>query len=409
MLSSLTLGLLLATACAATPGKFNLRPFKIDLSSEVARMKTLVNNTRLPSHDLYPEVGIANGIELGTLEELKNEWTTSFDWETQQAELNEFSHFTAEIEGLTVHFINQKSTDPDAIPLILVHGWPGSFQEFAPVIKPLTSLHSTDGKTVSYNVVVPSLPGFVFSSPSANASWTYKDTARVFNTLMTEVLGYETYTVHGTDWGAVVAYDLYANYNTTVRGGHFVFVPFVPLTPEQLAAENITLTPEEAIPESLYVMWSTTGDGYFHEQATRPKNLGFALYDSPVGQLSWIGSIWKNMSDPRAGTPPSLLSNTPILTSVSLYFLTSSFYSSIWIYEQNQNPLSTVYSKPPTDAPLFFSMFAYNQDYWPEEKVREVGNLISYEFHEFGGHFPAWDNPPALIEDIRAMGLFLRG
>ncbi|KAJ7310966.1 Alpha/Beta hydrolase protein, partial [Mycena albidolilacea] len=384
---------------------FNLKPFKIDLTGEIPRLRSLVNNARLPDKALDPDAGQEKGIELDFLRELQSDWLTNFDWKVQQAELNNFSHFTALIEGQTVHFLHQKSEDPNAIPLILLHGWPGSFHEFLPVINPLTkSSTSASGKTVSYNVVVPSLPGFVFSSaPPAN--WTVDDTARIFNTLMTDVLGYSTYAVHGTDWGSVVAYSLYISFNTTVRAAHFVFLPFPPPSAEDIAAKNITLSDIQKVTEHRVIEFNAIGNGYFIEQSTKPNDIGLALYDNPVGQLAWIAGKIKLWSDPRAGTSPSVLDNTAILTSVSLYYLTDSFLSSVWIYAQNANAFKTVYTKAPTDAPLLFSLYEYNV-LWPEEYVAEVGNLVSYNVHDFGGHFPGLDNPPALIDDLRDIGLY---
>ncbi|KAJ7761013.1 Alpha/Beta hydrolase protein [Mycena metata] len=383
---------------------FSVKPFKINLSGEVPRLNSLVNNSRLPAGALYPGVGQEKGIEFDFLHELKTEWLTTFDWETQQAELNQ--QFTVVIEGLTVHFVHEKSKNPDAIPLIALHGWPGSFDEFSPVIKPLTQVSSVNGTTVSYNVVVPSLPGFTFSSaPPAN--WTINDTARIFNTLMTEVLGYPTYVVHGTDWGSCVAYSLYSSFNTTVRAAHFVFLPFLPPSAQEIAANNITLSDIQKIAVQQTTEWSTTGNGYFLEQTTKPNDIGLALYDNPVGQLAWIGGKYKFWSDPRAGTPPSVLKNTAILTTVSLYYLTDSFLSSVWIYAQNPNGFSSVYTKASTDAPMLFSQFEYNLLY-PEEYVAKTGNLVSYKEHNFGGHFSGLDNPPALIEDIREMGLYYK-
>ncbi|KAJ7883255.1 Alpha/Beta hydrolase protein [Mycena leptocephala] len=382
-----------------------LAPFKIDLSGEIPRLKSLVKNTRLPSAALYPDAGQEKGVELDFLRELQTEWLTDYDWEAQQAKLNQFAQFTSVIEGQTVHFVHEKSEDPAAIPIILLHGWPGSFDEFSPVIKPLTqSSTSASGKRVSYNVVVPSLPGFVFSSaPPVN--WTVDDTARIFNTLMTEVLGYPTYVVHGTDWGSAVAYSLYGSFNTTVRAVHLVFLPVLPPSPEEIAANNITLSDIQKVAEQSTIEWGTTGNGYLLEQSTKPNDIGLALYDNPVGQLAWIGGKFKFWSDPRAGTPPSVLDHTAILTTVSLYYLTESFLSSVWIYAQNPNGFTTVYTKAPTDAPLLFSQFEYNI-LWPEEYVAKVGNLVSYKVHDFGGHFSGLDNPPALIEDIREMGKY---
>ncbi|KAJ7782360.1 Alpha/Beta hydrolase protein [Mycena maculata] len=388
--------------------RFDLKPFTINLSSEIPRLTALVKKARLPAEALYPGVGPDKGIELDFLRELRSEWVEKFDWEKQQAELNQFDQYTAVIEGQTVHFVHQKSEETDAIPVILLHGWPGSFQEFAPVIKPLTqSWASPTGKKVSYNVVVPSLPGFVFSAALPNASWTVDDTARIFNTLMTEVLGYPAYALHGTDWGGVIGYSMYSSFNTTVRAAHFHFLPFLPPTPEQIAEDKITLSADQKAAEQRTVAWRTTGIGYFTLQTTKPNDIGLALYDSPVGQLAWIGAKMKLWSDPRAGTAPSVLNNTAILTNVSLYYLTDSFLSSVWIYGQNPAGFGTVYSKAPTDAPMLFSQFKYTT-LWPEEYVSKAGNLVSYKVHDFGGHFAGLDNPPALIEDIREMGLYFK-
>ncbi|KAJ7761030.1 Alpha/Beta hydrolase protein [Mycena metata] len=388
---------------------FSVKPFKINLSGEVPRLNSLVNNSRLPAGALYPGVGQEKGIEFDFLHELKTEWLTTFDWETQQTQLNQqvrLQQFTATIEGLTVHFVHEKSKNPDAIPLIALHGWPGSFDEFSPVIKPLTQESSVNGTTVSYHVVVPSLPGFTFSSaPPAN--WTINDTARIFNTLMTEVLGYPTYVVHGTDWGSAVAYSLYSSFNTTVRAAHFVFLPFLPPSAEEIAVNNITLSDIQKIALQQTTDWSTTGNGYFLEQTTKPNDIGLALYDNPVGQLAWIGGKYKLWSDPRAGTPPSVLNSTAILTTLSLYYLTESFLSSVWIYAQNPNGFSSVYTKASTDRPMLFTQFEYNI-LWPEEYVAKTGNLVSYKEHNFGGHFSGLDNPPALIEDIQEMGLYYK-
>ncbi|KAJ7785597.1 Alpha/Beta hydrolase protein [Mycena olivaceomarginata] len=356
---------------------------------------SLVANSRLPAKALYPDGGSGErGIELDVLQELRTDWLTKFDWEAQQAELNTFKQFTAIIEGLNVHFVHEKSADPDAIPVILLHGWPSSFQEFLP------SWRSPTGKNISFNVVVPSLPGFIFSDP-APPNWTLDDTARIMNTLMVDVLGYSTYALHGTDWGSGVGYAQYGTYNTTVRAAHFVFIPFFP-----------PLSDDEKVTLQRTIDWNATGNTIFSSRPPRwviyfpPNDVGLALYDSPAGQLAWIGSKFKVWSDPRAGTPPSALDNTAILTSVSLYYLTDSFLSSVWIYGQNPSAFRVTYAKAPTDAPLLFSQYEYNFGLWPKEFVAKVGNLVSYKFHNFGGHFAGLDNPPAFIQDIRDIGLY---
>ncbi|KAJ7700409.1 Alpha/Beta hydrolase protein [Mycena rosella] len=401
-------GLSASTYASATHNNsFDLKPFKIDLAGEVPRLLDLVRNTRLPAQALYPDVP-DKGIALDFLRELRTDWLDSFNWEAQQAELNQFTQFTAVMEGQTVHFVHEKSADPDAIPVILLHGWPGSFHEFSPVIKPLTqSWQAATGKNVSYNVVVPSLPGFVFSS-APPSKWTLDDTARIYNTLMTEVLGYPTYAIHGTDLGCVVAYSLYSSFNATVRAGHFVFIPFYPPSAQEIAANNISLSDVQKVAEQRFIEWSTTGNGYSVEQTNKPNDIGLALYDNPVGQLAWIAGNIKLWSDPRAGTPPSVLDKTAILTSISLYSLTHTFLSSAWIYAQNPTSFRSVYTKAATDAPMLFSQYKYSVGMHPKEYVAKVGNLVSYKEHDFGGHFAGLDNPPSLIEDIREMGLYFK-
>ncbi|KAJ7141275.1 Alpha/Beta hydrolase protein [Mycena epipterygia] len=308
-----------------------LMPLSIDLTSETPRLKALVSNTRIPIKALYPSASQDKGIELDFLDDLRTGWLHNFDWEAQQAALNEFNHYTAVIEGQTVHFIHQKSTDPNAIPVILC----------------------TDGQ----------------------------DTAPIFNILMTEVLGYSTYAVHGTDWGSTVAYSLYGNFNTTVRAAHFVLLPSFPSSAQEIADNNITLSAAQNVTEQRFIDWSTTGSGYFVEATTKCWQLAWigaklklCLY---LISFPWVDSCIQQIPTP-VREPRHLYSTTqPILASVSLYYLTNSFLSSIWIYAQNPTTFGPAYTRAATDAPLLFSQFEYNTGYWPEEYVAKVGNLVS--------------------------------
>ncbi|KAJ5890505.1 uncharacterized protein N7473_006733 [Penicillium subrubescens] len=357
---------------------YQLQPFNIDLSSRVPQMIDQIKGTELPAHPVYINTGTSAGISLSLLESFRAEWLNSFDWKREQQDLNKFNHYTAVVEGLKIHFIHERSKAQDAIPLLLVHGWPGSFLEFAPVIKELTKETTTaTGKKVSFDVVVASLPGFAFSSvPPVN--WTAADTARVFNTLITKVLHYDTYATFGTDWGAGIAYSMYAQFNSTVRAVSLDFLPFYPYTSDQLAAENITLSPLEEYEQAAAIEWNNSGEGYFIEQTTKANTIGLALYDNPVGQLAWIGEKFVNWSDPNAGKSPSVLTHNEILRSVSLYYLSESFASSVIIYQQNPNGFATVYTKANNDAPLLFSAFKYNVGFWPPAVVAKTGNLVLY-------------------------------
>ncbi|KAJ7238991.1 Alpha/Beta hydrolase protein [Mycena haematopus] len=404
--SALFLAFVTAALGISLPKRTQIKPFQIDLAKGLPHLQALVKNTNLPSEPLYPGAGLDFGITLDLLRDLQTQWVEDFDWAQQEAELNQLAQYTTVIGNQTVHFVHEKSQQKDAIPLLLLHGWPGSIQEFLPVIKPLTQAWtSPSGKTISFNVIVPSLPGFLFSSPPPQ-NWTDVETAQLFNTLMTDVLDYPKYALHSTDWGADIGYHLYESFNASVRAANFVFLPFQPPSPQDIADNNITLSDIQKVTLQRTVDWLTIDQGYFQEQSFKPNDIGLALYDNPVGQLAWIGSDFKRWSDPRAGTGPSVLTNTAILTGVSLYYLTGSFQSSVWQYARNTGAFRANYTKAPTDAPMFFSLFEYNILFWPQEYVAKVGNLVSYKEHDFGGHFAGLDNPPALIEDLREMGLY---
>ncbi|KAJ5703964.1 alpha/beta-hydrolase [Penicillium malachiteum] len=238
---------------------FNLQSFRIDLSAKVPRMIQQIRETQLPNDPIYIDTGTASGMALSDLKSFQKEWLTQFDWNEEEKTMN--NQYTAEIENLTIHFIHQKSGVADAIPLLLLHGWPGSFLEFIPLIDNLTETAQTkSGKSVSFDVIVPSLPGFDFSS-TPSIEWTVQDTSPVFNTLMTEVLQYERYALFGTDWGSGIGYDIHR--------GPLAFIPFYPLSLSELAAENITLTTLEDFDEEVTTTWSNSGTGYFSEQTTK--------------------------------------------------------------------------------------------------------------------------------------------
>ncbi|KAI8622896.1 alpha/beta-hydrolase [Xylariaceae sp. FL1651] len=391
--------------------RFQVESFKIQLSDRVPHMLDLIQRTQLPASEVPAahdnlNISLSTGLSLQTLEDLKEEWVAGFDWDKEQVSLNQLNHFIVNIEGLDIHFVHVVSGNPNAIPIILLHGWPGSFLEMLPLVDLLapTNQSSLKSQDTVFDVVIPSLPGYGFSTPPA-AVWDISDTARVFNTLMTQVLGYKRYAVHGTDWGSGVGYSMYDQFNSTVRATHLNFLPFIP-DPGQIAALNISLSPGELFAQKRSSDWTAAGMGYFAEQATKPNTIGLSLYDSPIGQLSWIAEKFIAWSDPRQGTGPSVLTHHEILRHVSFYYLTRSFVSSVYTYAQNPNAFKPTANKARTDAPLLFTNFQYNVGFWPKEFVEEVGNLVSYKFRDFGGHFAGLDNPPALADDLRDIGKY---
>ncbi|KAF7322080.1 Alpha beta-hydrolase [Mycena kentingensis (nom. inval.)] len=392
------------------PGTFNLQPFKVDLSARFARLRRVVANTRLPDVELYPGNGQDKGVPLASLREWKDEWVGRYDWDEEQGKLNALDHFTATIEDLKIHFIHQKAKAKNAVPIILLHGWPGSFHEFLPVIEPLTKPASV---AVAFDVVIPSLPGFVFSAAPKTQNWTVVDTARVFHTLMTEVLGYDKYTLHGTDWGSTIGYTMYTTYGTSILGANFPFLPFFPPSRAELAANSITLLPAQETALQRSEDWGASGMDYLNMLTHKPNDLGYALYDNPLGQLALIGGkllLW-SQPPPSPFLPAGKSSNTSLLTAISLYALTDSVISAGWIYAANPTSLRSVYAYEGLGSvedapPMVFSHFQFNLAVWPEEYVSKVGRLVAYRVHETGGHFPGLDNPTGVVEDIRELATF---
>ncbi|KAL9064782.1 MAG: hypothetical protein Q9157_007712 [Trypethelium eluteriae] len=218
-----------------------IKPFKVDIAqSEVDRLYEKLRDTRVPTQDIVPGAGSDYGFPTEWATELYNYWLKSYSWQKAEDDLNQWPHFTTEIEDINVHFIHQRSAAPNAIPLLLVHGWPGSFHEFSEVINPLS-----DEKTGqrSFHCVVPSLPGFCWSSGPPQRGWKMKDTARLFHKLL-ERLGYDQYCVQAGDWGQFVARELGAQYSDHCQVIHLNYCPgAVPegIEPTQLAMKEENL------------------------------------------------------------------------------------------------------------------------------------------------------------------------
>ncbi|KAF8598946.1 alpha/beta-hydrolase [Ceratobasidium sp. AG-I] len=384
---------------------YEIHPFRIDLSSRVPHLKDLVHRTQLPATSVLGSAGA--GIDLKWLKNRQTDWLEKFDWEKEQASLNRFNHSTVIIGSQTVHFIHQRSSHSNAIPLILTHGWPGSFYEFSQVITPLSSpINNTEQ---AFHVVVPSLPGFGFSSPTP-AGWNVNDTATLFDTLLNDVLGYKSYAAVGGDWGCAVTWALHNNH-----ADHAKAILYTGLIP-QLAPSLDTLLADPRFANDIAslseldkqrlqnnTIFPTSGNGYFIEQATRPATIGLALYDNPIGQLAWMGEKYLTGSDPQYGVPPSTITNNTIITSISIYYLTRTFETAANIYYENADVFQTQMRHAANQVPMGFSTYRYEFQYHPEFYLAKVGNLVFYSDHARGGHFSALDNPPAYIKDVQTM------
>ena len=265
-----------------------IRPFRIDIPQEdLDDLKERLGRTRWP--DEISGVGWSRGVPLVYLKELAEYWRTTYDWREHEATLNKLAQFTTTIDGQNIHFLHMRSTEPDALPLIVTHGWPGSVVEFLDIIGPLTDPRAHGGDPAdAFHLVIPSIPGFGFSGPTREAGWTEQRIAAAFAELMRQ-LGYDRYGAQGGDIGAGVSPNLGRVAPDHVVGVHvnaatIGFMPFPPLDDAELAQ----LTDSEKARVQRIGDFMAEDLGYAQIQSTRPQTLAYGLTDSPVGQLAWI-------------------------------------------------------------------------------------------------------------------------
>jgi len=275
--------------------------------------------TRWP--DERPGVGWSRGVPLGYLKGLAEYWRTGYDWRKQEAQLNTFPQFTTEIDGQHIHFLHVRSPEPDALPLIITHGYPGSIVEFMNIIGPLTTPRAYGGDGAdAFHVVAPSLPGFGFSTPVHEPGWVLSRIARAWDELMKR-LGYERYGAQGGDIGSGVSgvlssldHVVGAHINTDPLALALIGVPLPEDLPDLSEAEQASLERmRQYVPE---------GRGYLQIQGTRPQTLAYGLTDSPVAQLAWIVEKFQEWTDPAAALPEDAVNRDQLLTNVSVYWFT---------------------------------------------------------------------------------------
>ncbi|MGC5013123.1 epoxide hydrolase family protein [Streptosporangium sp. DT93] len=303
----------------------DVRPFRVDIpQSRLDDLRTRLAGTRWP--DELPGVGWSRGVPVAYLKDLAEYWRTGYDWRAHEAALNEHPQYVTVIDEQNVHFLHVRSPEPDAVPLVLLHGWPGGVVDFLDVIGPLSDprAHGGDPAT-AFHLVVPSLPGFGFSTPLAGPGMSATRMAGILLRLM-ERLGYERYGVHGYDTGAWVAPQMGAQAPDRVIGMHVNALLTFPIGAE---GEMDGLTEVE---QRRRRAMENFNDGYLQCNSKRPQTVAYGLHDSPVGQLAWIVEKFKELTDPEEGLPEESVDRDRILTDVSLYWLTGTAGSSAQIY-----------------------------------------------------------------------------
>jgi pimeloyl-ACP methyl ester carboxylesterase len=378
----------------------SVEPFRLDVpDSELADLRTRLDLTRWP--DELPGVGWAYGVPKLYLQELADYWRHDYDWRRAEDRLNEWPQYTTTIDGANVHFAHLRSPEPDATPLVLTHGWPGSIVEFLEVAGPLSDPRAYGGDPAdAFHLVIPSIPGFGLSGPTRETGWELLRIARAWSELMYR-LGYERFGLQGGDYGAAISRELGRIHPERVIGVHLNLIPGAGATAEPTAEELEPLDPAERertwASWRRYQKWSKDRQGYADLQSTRPQTLAYALTDSPVGQLAWIAEKFEEWTDPA-----STVDRDVLLTNVMLYWLTRTAGSAARIYyERAQAPY---WGQPPepSTAPTALLDLAHENFIPLRHRVAHTDNIVRWTSHPHGGHFAALEQPEVLIEDIRA-------
>ena len=344
------------------------------------------------------------GTSLGYLKGLTDYWRDGFDWRKQEAELNRSAQFWAEIGGFRVHFVHERGKGPHPMPILLLHGWPDSFYRFHKIIPMLTDPARFGGDPAdSFDVVVPSLPGFGFSDRPRERGWGQERDAALFHTLMTKVLGYERYGAHGGDGGSPISQALARSHPESVVGIHITDIGY------DKAAQLDPSTLSEAEKRYMEALkgWSFEEGGYVMIQGSRPQSLGYGLNDSPAGLAAWIVEKFRAWSD-CGGDVERSYSKDELLTNITIYWATQTINPSIRTYYEGMHSWSE--TPPRVEAPVGMALFA--KDPPPdvplprETAERFFGDIRSWTEIPRGGHFAAMEEPALLAEDIRA---FYRG
>jgi pimeloyl-ACP methyl ester carboxylesterase len=320
------------------------------------------------------------GVPLAYVRNLVERWRTSFDWRAREAELNRYPQFTTVIDGQRIHFVHVRSSRPDAVPLVLTHGWPNSFVEYLGLVGPLTEPEVAGAP--AFHVVIPSLPGFTFSGPTREHGWSAWRTAGAWAELMRR-LGYDRYGAHGNDAGAIVSPILGESDREHVIGVH---VTQVFSFPRGDAGEFDGLTGEDFAKLRFGQAFSEHAV-HDRSQQAQPQTLAHALADSPAGQLAWSGQLFGTALHPD-----------DVLTNVSLYWFTNTAASAARFYYENHRAAGAA---GPTSVPMGVAAFADDFQAVRRFADRDHRNIVSWNTYDRGGHWSAHDAPDLLVDDIR--------
>lgn len=383
-----------------------IHPFRLHVpQAELDDLTNRLAHTRWPSEP--PAVDWTYGIPGDLLRELVEYWAHGYDWRGAEAALNAWPQYTTEIDGTTVHFAHIRSPHAGATPLIMTHGWPGSLVEFISVAKALTDPVSVGGDpSDAFHLVLPSIPGFTLSGPTASIGWDHVRVAHAWAELMHR-LGYEKYGAQGGDWGGAISRELGRVDAAHVIGVHLNLLPGSGATrePEQSELDALPEPERERLLASWAraQAWDAERSGYAELQSTRPQTLAYALTDSPAGQLAWIAEKFYEWSEPGVE-----IDRDHLLTNVTLYWVTQTAGSAARIYYERAHAPYWGTEPQQSTTPTALAVFAYENFTPIRHLAQRHDNIVRWTEFEHGGHFAALEQPDALVGDIRAFFRELR-
>ena len=372
-----------------------LKTFKIDVCQRDLNF-IYKKVSEYPWHEMPSDGGWQFGANIDFMKDLCKYWVKQFDWKRQEDKINLFDNFTAEVDGIEVHFIYERGSGSKPKPLIISHGWPGSIIEFIEIIDPLAHPERYGGNAEdAFDVIVPSLVGFGFSGKPPRP-YGPRRMALIFNKLMTEVLGYKSYIAQGGDWGGTISTWLGYDYPKFCEGIHINIMTVRHYEGPKGVEEELWASTfeEDQIPEN----------GYRIMQATKPQTLSYGMMDSPVGIAAWIIEKFYSWSDNKRGDIETVFSKDVLLTNIMIYIITKTFNTASWIYYGREEEGGRVLSKKGkrVEVPTACALFPAEMSSWPPRSyVDRVYNVRQWTEMPSGGHFAAMEQPKFLIEDLR--------
>ncbi|WP_443947070.1 epoxide hydrolase family protein [Pedobacter sp. AW1-32] len=389
------------TAISLSGTDKSIRTFHVRIPQEaIDNMRQRIAATRFPDKETVADQ--SQGVKLEKFRELMDYWRTGYDWRKAEAKLNAYPQFITNIDGVDIHFIHIRSKHPNAMPMIMTHGWPGSVFELLKIIGPLTDPTAYGGKAEdAFDLVIPSIPGFGFSGKPTVKGWGSDHIGLAWTELM-DRLGYKKYVSQGGDCGSVISHRMARQHVKGLIGIHVNMPATVPaeiakaLTNGEKAPAGLSVK-EKLAYETLDAFYKNS-TGYSGMMVTRPQTLGYSLSDTPVGQAAWIYDEFIGWTF-SGGNPEKSLTRDEMLDNISLYWLTNTSTSSARIYwEDHSNNFNAIDLSTPGAVTVFPGEIYRAPKSWAQ---RNYHNLIYFNEVDKGGHFAAWEEPQLLAEELR--------